>query len=367
VYLNLVTQLQRKMKYFSAAILTLITFGQCLGQSVATQAFSESPDFNSQVGSYFLTSRKKKNVKSYSLPNLELGEETTANSATISVSVLGGNGNPVNGLRASDFSVTVDGIEAKLQTVEKPNRPPQVIFLLDKSPSSGIVDRVVTENAKALVRGLPPDSVVSLASFSGEFHFKKDQMDTTSAEKEIDNLKDYGNGTSLYDAVVKLGRNPLTMTPDTAIVLVTDGIDTTSTESIARSFGSVEKARAPVYPVYIGSYNTSPASQSSTKKGSTIVPGLGRVTIGPPIHSHEEVELGKMYLNDLAALSGGRPALASTDSTAPFNLGQELSSRFLVTFSLPGKYRLNQRLRIKVKVARPNLVVLSRGTYVVSK
>lgn len=353
---------------FSASCLC---FGQTsTDQSRSSSSFSDSIEFSSQIGAHFSTDKKRK-VEGYSFPQLKVGEEVETGPITLSVSVLDANARPVSDLTARDFSMNVEGLECRLTTVEKVINPAHVIFLLDRSVSSGDLLKVMRDNAKALMRDLAPDSIVSVATFSSSLKFKiQKTRDKVLAAKELDDIRDFEDGTSLYDALRKLAKDPALNGNGTVIVLLTDGIDTTSRDSIAESFAAVERARSTIYPVYLDSYTAYLKSRPATgrKPGSTVVPGFGRVLLGPPEPSQEESEIGRMYLNDVASLSAGRPVAASyLNDSAPFNLGNELSSRHQVTCSPSAKYRLNQRLRVKVRVARSGLVVLARSNFVVSK
>jgi VWFA-related protein len=369
-------RMEKYMRFFGFAIVAFFAFCQCVGQtakveSPSTMAFSESIEFRSQVGAYLFKSGKKIKIESYTLPQLKFGEETATGPITTAVSVLDRNARPVTDLTAKDFSLIVDGVVCKLETVEKLGEYLHVIFLLDRSPSSGELLKVMRDNAKTLLRNLPPDSVVSIATLGLKLKFKREPTkDRILIEKEIDKIKDFEDGTSLYDALKSLARDPRANAKNTAIVLITDGIDTTSGTSIGASFGSLESAKAAIYPVYLDSYTAYLKSRPNlgvAKPGSTIVPGLGRVLFGHPEPSQEDADMGRMYLNDLASLSGGRPVVAShVENLAPFDLGQELSSKYLITFSPSARY-INQRLHLRVRVARPNLTVLTRSNLLVSK
>ncbi len=363
------------MKYFSAFLLSLLALCQCVGQiaridNQSTASYSESSEFTSQLGAYFEADKTIK-VERYSLPVPKTGEEVATGPITLSVTVLDANARPVTDLIAKDFSVTLQEVDCKLDTVETVKHPLHVILLLDLSYSSGSLLRVMRENTKALIRRLSPESVVSVATFSLRLKFRAEKMrDKALAENEIEKIREFEDGTSLYDALTALAKNPALNGHDTVVVLLTDGIDTTSRGSIRDSLVRVEQAKATIYPVYLDSFTEYLKSRPkpSGKPSSSIVLGLGRVMNGPPEPTREDSEIGKMYLNDIASLSGGRPVVASyVDGEAPFGLEQEMSSKYLLTCSPSTKYHLNQRLRVKVRVGRSGLLVLTRSNFVVSK
>jgi hypothetical protein len=80
-------------------------------------------------------------------------------------------------------------------------------------------------------------------------------------------------------------------------------------------------------------------------------------------------ELGKMYRNDLLFLSGGRAIPAWSFRDAPKEIAASLISgirqQYFVTFSPTPGGTVAQRKQILVRVDRPNLAVLARGSYIV--
>lgn len=97
--------------------------------------------------------------------------------------------------------------------------------------------------------------------------------------------------------------------------------------------------------------------------GSVILPGRGSRL--PSIE--KEYELGKLYLNDLLFLSGGRSVLAEGIATqlavSAQNLPSEIGKQYLLKFAPGEQPGIERRRQLIVRVDRPGLQVITRGSY----
>ncbi|CAN5145843.1 hypothetical protein BH20ACI2_BH20ACI2_04670 [soil metagenome] len=68
-------------------------------------------------------------------------------------------------------------------------------------------------------------------------------------------------------------------------------------------------------------------------------------------------------------MSGGRSVraetLEGTTATPPGNIPLEVRKRYVITFAPQVQKTVGQRQGLKVRVVRPDLVVLARGSYIV--
>lgn len=96
------------------------------------------------------------------------------------------------------------------------------------------------------------------------------------------------------------------------------------------------------------------------------LPGMGRAPRGS---SAEDYALGKRYLEDLAAYTGGkvfRPESTPGGLTAAFEgIAEELRRQYNIGYVPKKEGVTGQRKQIKVRVDRPNLVIRSRDSYIV--
>ncbi len=145
-------------------------------------------------------------------------------------------------------------LRAYLATSEQPFT---VVLLIDVSPSTAFKIEAIQEAAIAFVNQLKAQDSVMVIEFDQGVHVLS--KPTNDREKLVKAIRkaDFGNGTSLYDAVDDALRKKLSkISGRKAIVLFTDGVDTTSykhdydstlrqAEEISSRF-SIKKCGSPV-------------------------------------------------------------------------------------------------------------------------
>ena len=166
----------------------------------------------------------------------------------------------------------------------------------------------------------------------------------------------FNSGTSLYDVVDFALRKRLEkLKGRKAIVLFTDGVDTTSEDAFFDdTVKQAEKSETLIFPIY---YNTSSellGKRKKTRKKNQVL---------------KDYKFGKMYLEELATSTGGR--LISPDSTpkglntAFKAIAEELSYQYSIGYYPKKEGKPGQRKKIKVRIYRPNLSVRARDSYIV--
>ena len=185
----------------------------------------------------------------------------------------------------------------------------------------------------------------------------------------------FGNNTALYDAVdVSLGRKLEKIEGRKAIILFTDGVDTVSDRADYEStVRAAEESEALIFPIY---YNTYLSNRGIGTGGVMSAPP----TLGvPPMigggqsngSSGAEYARGRAYLNELAAATGGRvfrPDSTPGGLTAAFEgIAEELRRQYSIGYYPQTEGEPGQRKQIRVRVARPKLVVRSRDSYIVGE
>ena len=179
----------------------------------------------------------------------------------------------------------------------------------------------------------------------------------------------FGGGTSLYEAVdFSLRKRLNEVAGRKAIVLFTDGVDTSSLRATFEgTVGEAEESESTIFPIY---YNTFLNS---------IGIGGGGVMSAPPIlglpggqsggSSSAEYTRGRVYLNELAAATGGRvfrPESTSGGLTAAFEgIAEELRRQYSIGYYPKTEGTTGERRQIRVRVERPKLVIRSRDSYIV--
>lgn len=287
---------------------------------------------------------------------------------TIPVSVYDRNGLYIPGLLAKDFKIYEDGKEQQIAYFGTSDKPFTVVLLLDTSPSTSYKIEEIRAAAKAFVDQLKPADQVLVISFDLGVHVHGEMTsDRQAIYKSIDKAN-FGGGTSLYDAVdVALRKQLAKIDGRKAIVLFTDGVDTSSRRTYDFTLDEAEESESLIFPIY---YNTFFDTQSGG--------GLGTINGGmiPKVNnsgvrgtSSEEYALGRHYLEDLAAYTGGRvfrPESTPGGLTAAFEgIAEELRRQYNIGYIPSDEGKAGQRKQIKVRVNRPNLVVRNRDSYIV--
>jgi VWFA-related protein len=293
---------------------------------------------------------------------------------TICVSVMDLQGNLVKDVRAGEFKIFVDDSQSEIVSVEQPGGQVNVLLVVDLSPSNSFTLDTAKNVANRIIDQFGPDDQVAVYGFAMQMKaYAPLSTDRARARAAIAKLR-IGNGTSLYESVRKLFEREVTNLPGrTVVFLITDGVDTTSRSSrYWDSLVAAERSDAAVYPIYLDSFPTVNSSGPPGVKGlpsqlQGMIPSLG---VGPAPGSFEsDYTLGRLYLNDLVFVSGGRAvtanALLQGSARVAAGFKEEFRSQYHVTFRPAGTAYVGQRKHVKVRVARPNLAVVARGSYVV--
>lgn len=284
---------------------------------------------------------------------------------TIPVTVYDRNGLYVPGLRKEDFRIFEDGLEQEIAYFGVSDKPVTVALVLDVSPSTEYRIEEIIRAAKAFVNLLEPLDRVIVIDFDSSVRVRtKPTNDREQIFKAIEKAR-FGNGTSLYNAVDEAIRMQLgKIEGRKAVLLFTDGVDTTSRKnSYDSTLDHAEESDSIVFPIY---YNT--FLDNRRRLGSPF-PGVFGDIMTPRGTTAEEYALGRRYLEEIAAVTGGRvfrPESTPGGLIRAFeSIAEELRRQYNIGYvpkieGLPG-----QQKQIRVRVNRPNLVIRARDSYVV--
>jgi len=284
---------------------------------------------------------------------------------TIPVSVFDRDGLYIPGLKQDDFKIFEDGKEQEIAYFGTSDKPFTVILLLDTSGSFLNVIDDVQNAAIAFVEQLKPQDNVMVIEFAGNIHVLTESTNDRDRIRKAIRNADVGSGTSLYDAVDNSLRKRLSKVEGRkAIVLFTDGVDTTSSKSTYdKTIDMAEESDCLIFPIY---YNT--FFQLPRQSGIGFPGNMGGMR-PPPGESAEEYAVGKKYLEELATYTGGRvfrPEATPGGLTAAFEgIAEELRRQYNIGYIPNEEGKPGQRKQIKVRVDRPNLVLRARDSYIV--
>ncbi len=287
------------------------------------------------------------------------------NLITIPVSVFDRNGLYIPGLRQNEFKIFEDGVEQEIAYFGTTDKPFTVAIVIDVSPSTAYRIEEIQRAAMAFVNQLEPqDSVIVIEFDHGVNVLTEVTKDRERIARAI-RKADFGDGTSLYNAVDEALRKQLGRIPGRkAVVLFTDGVDTTSRKnSYDGTLNYAEETDSLIFPIYYNTYFDNRARTTSRFPdifgGTTIYSGT----------SAEEYALGRRYLEELAEATGGRvfrPEATPGGLTRAFEgIAEELRRQYNIGFVPLEEGETGQRKNIKVRVNRPNLIIRARDSYIV--
>ncbi len=315
---------------------------------------------------------------------------------TIPVSVLDREGRFISGLRKEDFQIFDNGVEQKVEEFASVEQPFTVILLIDVSPSTQYQIEEIQNAAIDFVNQLRRDDKVMVISFDERVNILSQPTNNRAVLQSAIQRARFGDGTSLYDAVDNVINQQLRRIEGRkAVVLFTDGVDTTSRRANYQStLQESEEADALFYPILYdtqsdmgGGYgggnnypNPYPPRRRRQRGGWGVLgdilsggdiqigggyPGGGGGSAGS---SRAEYETGKRYLEGLARNSGGRNFEASNNLNAAFSgIAEELRRQYSLGYYPEAVGQKGERRQIRVRVKRPNLVVRAKNSYIVGE
>lgn len=282
----------------------------------------------------------------------------------IPLAVMDRSGSFTGGLTKADVNVFVDDVEVPLVAFEQDKQPMNVVLVVDSSPSVRDLFKGIKTQASKLVAALPPDVKVMIVDLNEEVKVRSrlttNREDTQAAISRIR----MGDGTALYAGLEALYQKVLfEVAGPKVIILMTDGVNTTSEESTyATSLSEVEKNDATIYPVRFDTFMAWAKRKTPSGPMSVINADLAKLFALPRGSTIAEHQIGLMYLLDLATISGGRVFSSDTVDDATRSMLAEWASRYYITITLPRKTSESRRLRVRVN--RPSVTVLARGSFV---
>jgi VWFA-related protein len=301
---------------------------------------------------------------------------------TIPVSVMDRDGRYVPNLQKEEFRIWEDGVEQEVAFFHSVDKPFSVVLMLDTSPSTQFRLEDIQDAAITFVNQLRSDDKVMVVSFNDDIKILSEfTTDRNKLQKAINRART-DDGTRLYDAVDMVINQQLSrVSGRKAIVLFTDGVDTTSRRAdYQTNLTDAQELDALIYPVQydtqqdmnVGNYPvTRPVDIFGQILGG-IFGGGGGIRRGggyprPRGTGRGDYEFGAQYLRDLANSTGGREYRADSlqnMASAFANVAEELRRQYSIGYYPKRPAQAGQRRQIKVRARQPNLAVRARDSYI---
>jgi Ca-activated chloride channel homolog len=310
------------------------------------------------------------------------------NLVTMPVSVLDRDGRFISGLRQNDFKIFEDGVEQKLDYFQSVEQPFTVILLIDVSPSTQFKIDEIENAAIAFIDQLRPGDKVMVIAFDQHVQVLSPVTGDRNQLRNAVREAEFGDGTSLYEAVDYVIDEQLRRIQGRkAVVLFTDGVDTTSRRSSYEStLSATEEVDALFYTIRYDTaqdmYGGGGGGRYPGRRGGNVTFGDilgailsgGNVNIGPGGRrgggKSAEYEKGRTYLEGLAVNSGGRMFEASTlyNVTAAFSgIAEELRRQYSLGYYPEKVGNVGERRQIKIRVMRSGVMVRAKNSYIVGQ
>lgn len=266
---------------------------------------------------------------------------------TIQASVRDNRGRPLKGLTTGDFEVRDNGelrpvvsLRADLQS------PVSLAILVDMSGSMRLSSKIaMARQAFDSVLGQlrAGDDEVAVFTFDSSLHERNDFTRNVEAVRHaLDDFEPFGT-TSLYDATAEMARRlAARSSTHKAILLLTDGIDTSSTMTAPEVSGLASSIGVPVYVV-------------------ATVPSIDQRTMLEAADRTSRSDSAD--LRDLAEWTGGHLIFASTFTetvVVTSSLIDELRQQYVLAIEAT---TAREWRRLDVRVKHPAAVVKARSGY----
>lgn len=307
---------------------------------------------------------------------------------TIPVRVIDRTNRFIGGLKKTDFSVFEDGVRQEIAYFSNESQPFTVALVLDMSYSTRFKISEIQSAAIAFIDQLRPEDKVIVISFDETVHVLTEATgDRKKLYRAIRSTR-IATGTSLYEAVdVTINQQLRSIEGRKAVVLFTDGVDTTSRSSNdLRNLHDVMEIDSLIYPIRYDTYSDVQALKRGGIRFPRNDPSTIPTTSGgrpdpfpgglPPIvrpgekgTTPEEYAFAEEFLDQLAERSGGRIYFA--DSVANLDRAfAKIAGELREFYSLgyyPQEGGKQGIRRIKVRVDRKNAAVKARESYAVAE
>jgi len=265
-------------------------------------------------------------------------EEIEVNLVELPVTVTDKGGLPVTDLKEADFTVLENGKPQKITTFNyASNLPIAAGVLIDhsgsmkprmeqaKSAALEFFKKIMRPGDRAFVTGFAFDAK-SASPFV---------TDVSSLQSQVNAIPEASGGTALYDAIVTGLYRFRTLQGRRALIILTDGEDTTSRTSYEEMLTYARSARVPLYFIGVG---LGMFDASGTNKMKTLAAETGGIAY---------------FIRDIKQL----------DETYA-QLDKDLRSQYLIAYNAQTSVKDRAYRKVEVKVPRPGMTVRTIRGYI---
>ena len=251
-------------------------------------------------------------------------------------------GRHVPGLKQSQFTILENGVEQEIATFTTEETPYAAVILLD---TSGSMDQRIALARSAAIRfldGLRENDNAEIYRFDSKVTLVQKFSNSRDVDEKIFDLRADGM-TSLNDAIYKAAVD-LSARPEKrrAIIVLSDGMDTSSGRSADKALKAALAANAVIYTVDMSSVATDGRSRQQNQ-------GV--------LRQYAE-KSGGMFV----ATPGGAAMRAAFESIV-----DELGNQYTIAYEPKNTTKDGKWRTVEVRVAKSNLTIRTRKGYHASK
>lgn len=292
------------------------------------------------------------------------------NLITIPVRISGRNGRPISDIEQIELKLFENGVEQNIAYYSNEDQPFTVALVLDMSYSSVFKLAEIRSAALKFVGLLSETDRVMVVSFDEEVHVLCEPTSNRKVMKLAIEGARIASGTSIYSAIdLVLNEKFKNIEGRTAVVLLSDGVDTSSSKvSAADITRQVAENDVLIYPIR---YNTFDDVQKSRRGNAEIKfdDNDRPYIIDTPKQKGErepDYEYAGAFLKEIADRSGGRSyqVKSTTNLDKAFaTIANELRKIYSLGYYPSSDRKPGTQYNIKVRVYRPDLMINTRRSY----
>jgi Ca-activated chloride channel homolog len=206
------------------------------------------------------------------------------NLVVLHTSVLDDRGKFVDGLTEENFRVYEDKVEQKLSVFKREDIPVSMGLVIDNSGSMRDKRPRVNEAALTLVQSSNPQDEAFVVNFNDDFYLDLDKDFSSSIPELKEALEriDARGSTALYDAIIgSLDHLKKGSKEKKVLLIVTDGEDNTSRNSLEKTIREIQKTDTVIYTIGLLSQESKKSAKNAKRALTEIALASGGVAFFP--------------------------------------------------------------------------------------
>ncbi len=206
------------------------------------------------------------------------------NLVVLHTSVLDDRGKFVDGLTEENFRVYEDKVEQKLSVFKREDIPVSMGLVIDNSGSMRDKRPRVNEAALTLVQSSNSQDEAFVVNFNDDFYLDLDKDFSSSIPELKEALEriDARGSTALYDAIIgSLDHLKKGSKEKKVLLIVTDGEDNTSRNSLEKTIREIQKTDTVIYTIGLLSQESKKSAKNAKRALTEIAQASGGVAFFP--------------------------------------------------------------------------------------